>query len=157
MTYIVFVIALLIIDQVTKYLVDTRFLEGDTLAVIQDFFHLTYIKNRGVAFGIFQGKIVPITIISIGAVIGIIWYVIKYEKNGSKLIHYSYAFIVAGALGNIIDRVARGFVVDMIDFRGIWSYIFNMADVYINVGVALMLLDYILVEMRKKKEEEKLK
>jgi signal peptidase II len=156
MIYTIFVVALLILDQIVKYFIDSKFFEGQTLPIIQDFFHLTYVKNRGVAFGIFQGKIVIITIVSLAAVAGIVWYVRKYEKNSSRLSHYAYALIVAGALGNIIDRVIRGYVVDMMDFRGIWSYIFNMADVYINIGVALMLLDYILQEKRKK-EEEKLK
>lgn len=156
MIYIIFVAILFTIDQITKSMTHNNLLLGESIPVIKDFFHFTYVRNEGVAFGIFQGKIQIITIVSILAVIGIIYYVVKYEKNSSKLIHYAYALIISGAMGNITDRIFRGFVVDMMDFRGIWSYIFNMADVYINIGVALMLLDYILVE-RKKKEEEKIK
>jgi len=156
MIYIIFIAILFAIDQITKSITHNNLLLGESIPVIKDFFHFTYVRNEGVAFGIFQGKIQIITIVSILAVIGIIYYVVKYEKNSSKLIHYAYALIISGAMGNITDRIFRGFVVDMMDFRGIWSYIFNMADVYINIGVALMLLDYILVE-RKKKEEEKIK
>lgn len=156
MIYIIFIFVLLMIDQWTKFLVHSNFIEGESLGIIQDFFHLTYVKNRGVAFGIFQGRLQIITVVSIAAVIAIAYYVYKYEKNSSRLAYLSYSLIIAGAFGNIIDRIFRGFVIDMIDFRGIWPYIFNVADVYINIGVILMLIDYFIVE-RKKKEEEKLK
>jgi signal peptidase II len=156
MFYIIFIFVLLVIDQWTKHLIHSRFFEGETLGIIRDFFHLTYVKNRGVAFGIFQGELQIITLVSVVAVFAIAYYVYKYEKNSSIITKISYALIVAGALGNIIDRIFRGFVIDMIDFRGIWPYIFNVADMYINIGVALMLIDYFITE-RKKKEEEKLK
>lgn len=150
MIYVFVLIVLFILDQITKNITHNNLAFGESIPVIQDFFHFTYVRNQGVAFGIFQGKLQIITIISIFAVAGIIYYVLKYEKNSSKLIHYAYTLIISGALGNISDRIFRGYVIDMIDFRGIWSYIFNMADVYINIGVALMLLDYVLVEKRKK-------
>lgn len=156
MFYIIFIFVLLIVDQWTKFMIHSRFLEGETLGIIQNFFHLTYVKNRGVAFGIFQGRLQIITIGSIAAVFAIAYYVYRYEKNSKMMTHISYALIISGALGNIIDRIFRGFVIDMIDFRGIWPYIFNVADMYINIGVALMLIDHLISE-RKKKEEEKLK
>ena len=59
-------------------------------------------------------------------------------------------FILAGAIGNMIDRVARGFVIDIIDFRGIWAFVFNLADVCINIGVLLILLEYFFDNKKKK-------
>ena len=61
-----------------------------------------------------------------------------------------FNFILAGAIGNMIDRVARGFVIDMIDFRGIWAFVFNLADVWINIGVLLILLEYFFDNKKKK-------
>ncbi|MGL4970686.1 MAG: signal peptidase II, partial [Cetobacterium sp.] len=62
-----------------------------------------------------------------------------------------YSFILGGAIGNIIDRIYRGFVIDMVDFRGIWVFVFNLADVWINIGVILIIIDSLLESKRKKK------
>lgn len=139
-------------DQWSKYLVDTRFFEGETLAIIENFFHLTYVKNRGVAFGMFQGKIPIISIVTVVAIVGITIFLIKnVKKKGKTLENLAYSCILAGAIGNMIDRVTRGFVVDMVDFRGIWSYVFNLADVWINIGVAIMILAELMVMKKNKK------
>lgn len=152
MYYIILITGLIALDQWSKHLTVTNFSEGQTIPLIFDFFHLTYVKNRGVAFGMFQGKIPVISIVTIAAIIGIAWYLRKcIKENKNKLENIAYSFILAGAIGNMIDRIARGFVVDMVDFRGIWTYVFNLADVWINVGVAFILLSEFMVS-RKKKE-----
>lgn len=145
------VIGLIALDQITKTLITGKFLEGDTLPIIKDFFHLTYVQNRGVAFGFMQGKLPIINLISISAVIVMVFFVKKNMEKNSKLENYSWMFIIAGALGNILDRIFRGFVVDMMDFRGIWSFIFNFADIYINIGVFLMIINAFVEEREKKR------
>lgn len=145
------IIGLIALDQITKALINSKLLEGDTIPLINNFFHLTYVQNRGVAFGFMQGKLPIINVISIGAVIVMIYFVKKNMEKNSKIENISWMFIIAGALGNIIDRIFRGFVVDMIDFRGIWSYIFNFADVYINIGVFLMIISSFIEEREKKR------
>lgn len=142
---------LLVLDQITKALIHNNFLEGDTLPIINEFFHLTYVQNRGVAFGFMQGKLPIINFISISAVLVMIYYLMKNKSKNRTLENYSWLFIISGALGNILDRIFRGFVVDMIDFRGIWTYIFNFADIYINIGVFLMILNTIMEEREKKR------
>ena len=142
---------LIALDQITKALIHNNLLEGDTIPLIKDFFHLTYVQNRGVAFGFMQGKLPLINLISIGAVVIMIYFVRKNMSKNSKIENLSWLFIIAGALGNIIDRLTRGFVVDMVDFRGIWSYIFNFADIYINIGVFLMIISTIIEERNKKR------
>lgn len=142
---------LLVLDQITKALIHNNLMEGDTIPIINNFFHLTYVQNRGVAFGFMQGKLPFINIISIGAVIVMIYFVRKNALKNTKLENLSWLFIIAGAFGNIIDRLTRGFVVDMFDFRGIWSYIFNCADIYINIGVFLMIIGTIIEERNKKR------
>ncbi len=150
MKLIILIIALLGIDQWTKELVAGSMLEGETVGVLNDFFHITYVKNYGVAFGMFQGEIRTISIVAIVAILGIIYFMIKQLKPHEVISKYAYAFILAGAIGNMIDRIYRGFVVDFADFRGIWKFVFNMADVWINVGVFLLILEVIILERKKK-------
>ena len=141
---------LIALDQVSKYIIDNNFFEGDTLGVITDFFHITYVKNRGIAFGMFQGKLDIISIATVIAIIAIIYYLYKDRNKMPILEKIGFNFILAGAIGNMIDRVARGFVIDMIDFRGIWAFVFNLADVWINIGVLLILLEYFFDNKKKK-------
>lgn len=151
MIFFVVISILLVIDQISKYLIFSKLAEGDTIPIISNFFHITYVQNRGVAFGVMQGKLSIINIVSFAAVSFMIYYVIKSQKKNSKIENIAWIFIIAGAFGNIIDRLTRGFVVDMIDFRGIWSYIFNFADVYINIGVILMIINSFAEERIKKR------
>lgn len=150
MVYIILVAILIALDQVSKYVIDKNFFEGDTLGVITDFFHITYVKNRGIAFGMFQGKLDIISVATGIAIIAIIYYLYKDRNKMPILEKIGFNFILAGAIGNMIDRVARGFVIDMIDFRGIWAFVFNLADVWINIGVLLILLEYFFDNKKKK-------
>lgn len=155
MIYIVLILILVGADQLSKYLIDTTMFEGETLPFITNFFHITYVKNRGIAFGLFQGKLDIIGIATIIAIVAIAYYLYK-EKNKLSLVEkMGFIYILAGAIGNMIDRVFRGYVIDMIDFRGIWSYIFNLADVWINIGVIFIILDQLFRKNRKKNEEDK--
>lgn len=150
MVYIILVAILIALDQVSKYVIDKNFFEGDTLGVITDFFHITYVKNRGIAFGMFQGKLDIISVATVIAIIAIIYYLYRDRNKMPILEKIGFNFILAGAIGNMIDRVARGFVIDMIDFRGIWAFVFNLADVWINIGVLLILLEYFFDNKKKK-------
>lgn len=138
------VLVLVLIDQLSKFLVIANIKTNSTLPVVKDFFHLTYVENRGVAFGMFYGHVSILTIISVVAIISIILYMHKMEAEHSFYSRFGFLFILAGAIGNFIDRFFRGYVVDFIDFRGIWPYIFNMADVFINIGVFLIILEYFI-------------
>ena len=111
---------------------------------MEEFFHLTYVRNKGVAFGLFQGEIKMISVFTIIAVIGIAIYSLKYLSKSSKIEKMAYTFIFSGAIGNMLDRLIRGYVVDMLDFQGIWIYIFNLADVWINIGLFLIIIDYFI-------------
>ncbi|MFK4785971.1 signal peptidase II [Fusobacterium sp. MFO224] len=147
--YMIGIVMLVLIDQLTKFLVDNSMFLGDTIEVISNFFHITYVQNRGIAFGVFQGKIDIISIATVVAIILLLWYFIRNFKTNKTIENISYLLIISGAIGNMIDRIFRGYVVDMIDFRGIWSFVFNMADVYINLGVALIILDMFLKKEHK--------
>ncbi|WP_410208749.1 signal peptidase II [Fusobacterium sp.] len=155
MIYIVLILILVGADQLSKYLIDTTMFEGETLPLITDFFHMTYVKNRGIAFGMFQGKLDIIGIATIAAIVAIACYLYKEKNRLSVIEQMGFVYILAGAIGNMIDRVFRGYVIDMIDFRGIWSYVFNLADVWINIGVIFILIDQLFLKKRRKNEEDK--
>ena len=155
MIYIVLILILVGADQLSKYLIDSYMLEGETLPIINDFFHLTYVKNRGIAFGMFQGKLDIISIATIIAIVAIAYYLYKERNKLSMIEKLGFIYILAGAIGNMIDRAFRGFVVDMVDFRGVWSYVFNLADVWINIGVVFVLLDQLILRKKRETEEDK--
>lgn len=155
MIYIVLILILVGADQLSKYLIDSYMLEGEILPIINDFFHLTYVKNRGIAFGMFQGKLDIISIATIIAIVAIAYYLYKERNKLSMIEKMGFIYILAGAIGNMIDRAFRGFVVDMVDFRGVWSYVFNLADVWINIGVVFVLLDQLILRKKRETEEDK--
>lgn len=150
--YLIGIVGLVALDQLTKIQIENNFFVGDTIEVISNFFHITYVQNRGIAFGVFQGKINAISIATTIAIIGIIIYFFKNFKKIEVMERIAYTIIISGAIGNMIDRIFRGYVVDMLDFRGIWQYVFNLADVYINIGVALIFLD-ILLKLKNKESQ----
>ena len=125
MIYIFLFLILLIIDQYSKFIVHGTLNVGDTIPIIDNFFNLTYVQNRGVAFGLFQGKIDIVSILAIVAIGLILFYFCKNFKKISFLERIAYTMIFAGAVRNMIDRLFRAYVIDMLDFRGIWSFIFN--------------------------------
>ncbi len=156
MVYILLIIVLTGIDQLTKYGINSYFTEGQSYPIMTEFFHVTYVKNRGIAFGLFQGKLDIISSLTLFIIAYLIFYFYKNRMRLSLLEKLGYSFILGGAFGNIIDRLFRGYVIDMLDFRGIWHYIFNFADVWINIGVILIIVQGI-IEIRKNKEKERKK
>ena len=150
MIYIFLFLILLIIDQYSKFIIHNTLYVGDTIPIIDNFFNLTYVQNRGVAFGLFQGKIDIVSILALIAIGLILFYFCKNFKKISFLERIAYTMIFSGAVGNMIDRLFRGFVVDMLDFRGIWSFIFNFADVWINIGVILIIIEHLIFNRKKR-------
>ena len=127
---IAFIIVLL--DQITKFLIKTNFELNQTLPLIKNFFHLTYIYNFGAGFGILHQQALILVFVSL-IVIGAIFYYFDRIKEKEILLQVLVGFILGGTIGNLIDRISYGFVIDFIDFR-IWP-IFNFADSFVTVGV----------------------
>lgn len=149
MFYMLIILVLIIFDQLSKYFVVEKFSHGETYSLLEGIFHITYVQNKGIAFGMFQNSVKLISILTIIIVIIIGFYIGKEIKKSSKIEKIAYSFIFAGALGNMIDRIFRGFVVDMMDFKIFWTYIFNLADVWINIGVFLIIIDYFIGRRKK--------
>ena len=157
MYLIILILVLTAIDQLSKlYMYNMSGGEiGYSIPIINDFFHLTYIENHGGIFGVFQGKINYFTIISIVLIAYVVITEIKNFKKYKFPIKLGISIITAGVLGNMIDRIFRGFVIDMIDFRGIWGFIFNIADTYIHIGLYIILFTLIKDEYEKMKKNKK--
>lgn len=155
MAYLILIFILVIADQISKYLTISNMKIGETIPLIDHFFNITYVENRGVAFGILQGKQWIIGIITSIVVIVLINYLYKNINRLLLVEKIGYSCILAGAIGNMIDRYYRGFVIDMLDFRGVWVYVFNLADVWINMGVAFIIIDQLFLKKGKKNEEDK--
>lgn len=129
----------LILDQVTKFVITQTFELGQSLPLWEGVFHLTYVTNKGAAFSLFAGQGGWLRWLSLLVSLGLIALVL-FSPNLSKLEQMGYGFILAGALGNGIDRFFAGAVVDFLDFRLIQFPIFNVADICINIGILLLLL-----------------
>lgn len=139
----------LIVDQLTKYLVVQTFQEiGTTLPLWQDVFHFTYIINTGAAFSFFQGGVGWLRWLSLLVSLALIYWGCTASKPPIQE-QLAYGFILAGALGNGIDRFLFGYVVDFLDFRLINFPVFNLADVFINIGIFLLLILVFVTEQKK--------
>lgn len=140
-----------LLDYITKRIISGNMVLYQSIPVIKGVFNITYVKNTGASFGMMAGArwfFVAVTVILIAAVI---YYAVK-NKITDKLFLVSASFVVGGGIGNLIDRIATGAVVDFFDFCLINFAIFNVADCFVVVGVILMAIYYIKEEKTKKEE-----
>ncbi len=147
MAYILTIIALIVIDQISKYLALNNLANIGSIPIIENIFHLTYVENRGAAFGMFQNNQIVFVIVAVVASIVGLYYI--YKKKLNLLGNISIVLIISGAIGNLIDRVRLGFVVDYFDFRFIWDYVFNVADIFVVFGTILLCIYIIVFEKDK--------
>jgi signal peptidase II len=134
MTWII-ALSVVVADRISKWICQTSLQPLGSVPVIKGIFHLTYVENRGAAFGILQNKtwfFIPATLI----ILVILLYMLIRVKTNSKLMRVSLALIAGGAVGNLIDRIWLGYVVDFLDFR-IWP-VFNIADSSVVVGALIL-------------------
>jgi len=138
---IYYIIAFIIvgIDQLTKYLTVQNIPLHETVEVIPSLLSFTYHQNTGAAWSILEGQMIFFYIVTLIVIAVIIYYMQSYGKQ-DKLFAFSLSLILGGAIGNFIDRLFLQFVVDMIRLEFIDFPIFNVADMSLTVGVALMLI-----------------
>ncbi|MFH0935333.1 MAG: signal peptidase II [Candidatus Omnitrophota bacterium] len=134
----IFVIVLIILslDQLTKYVLNSNFAPGESLPVIKNIFYLTLVHNRGAAFGILKNQTQVFILTSVFAIVLICYSLKKHGRQKVSVYILSLVFILAGAIGNLIDRVFFGYVIDFLDFR-IWP-VFNLADSAITIGAVIL-------------------
>ncbi len=152
MIYLVIIALLVGLDQASKWWALNYLQYENSIAVIQDVFHLTYVENRGAAFGMLQNNQGIFVVVAIAASIFGLYYI--NTKKVNTIGKTGIILIISGAIGNLIDRVRLGFVVDYFDFRFIWEYVFNIADIFVVVGTIVFCI-YILFFEEKDKMEYK--
>ena len=150
--YLLLVAATLILDRWTKVLIQKRFDLNESIPVIDGFFNITYVRNTGVAFGIFSSisspaKSVLLSVFTAFAAVVVVTYSVRSPAR-NRLLQVALGLILGGALGNLYDRLAYGYVVDFLEFyAGSYHWpSFNVADSAISVGVALLAIEIIRSE-----------
>lgn len=141
--YLLTVIVLVSADQFTKFLITANFKEK--IVLVKDFFYINYVKNYGAGFSILQNQKYFLIAISLIAVV-IIGYLLVTAKKKESLNKICYLLIIGGSIGNLIDRLSLGYVIDFLDFF-IFGYdfpVFNLADCYITVGCFLLIISILL-------------
>jgi len=136
---------ILLLDQSTKFLAQQALSLGQSFPLIKGFLHLSLVHNTGAAFGIFKNQTILFVLISLFAVIFLALFYRKIS-GGNMLLKLASALVLAGALGNLIDRLRFGYVIDFVDFR-IWP-VFNVADSCITIGTCIFA--YILLFKKQK-------
>ena len=143
-------LAVFVLDRLTKLAVQSKIGFEDTIPVIKGFFELTYVRNTGAAFGIMalarDSFRVPFLLASTAVAIGLLVYFVRKTRDDEYLLLVALAMILGGALGNLVDRLVYGYVVDFLYFHVNQYYwpAFNVADSGITVGVALLGFDLLV-------------
>jgi len=142
--------ALVIIDQVTKFIASSSLKMNESVSILDGFFHITLTHNTGAAFGIFKGMLPAFIFLSVITVFIIILYT-KKLRHDFPFLGLGLLLVLAGTIGNLIDRIRLGYVIDFIDIK-LWS-VFNVADTTISVGGALLVY-HILTTSRRHKAKD---
>ncbi|NLB81549.1 MAG: signal peptidase II [Clostridiaceae bacterium] len=142
--------AVVLIDQFTKALAVKKLI-GSSIPIITDVFHFTYVENTGAAFGLYKSGntvfIILTTIILVGVVVALFTM-----KHRNVTINISAGLIMGGAIGNLLDRIFRGHVVDFLDFRVINYPVFNIADSCVIIGAIVIGVYFIFFENKKEND-----
>lgn len=135
------VAGLVMIDQISKIWGLNELKDKNAISVIPDIFELRYLENHGAAFGILQNQQWIFAIITIMALAVLTWIYFKLPKNRRYLpLKGCYVFLTAGAIGNFIDRMMNGYVIDFFYFKLIDFPIFNVADIYVTISMAVLIV-----------------
>lgn len=138
-----------VIDQVVKIIVINKMALQQSITIINNFFNITYVRNTGAAWSILSGNVLLLIMISVLALVTIYYYLIK-DKDLNKIDIVSYSMLIGGIIGNLIDRIVHGYVIDYLDFK-IFNYnfpIFNIADTLIVISIIIIGISLIVGEYR---------
>jgi signal peptidase II len=168
MVQIIIIVLIVAADLLTKYLLTPLMLEqaGNSLQLIPNVLHLTYVENTGASFGILQNSVVFFIIVTGIVLAAGITFMVRTRKTQSFFLKISLSLVIGGAFGNFYDRIVFGFVRDFIDFKllSFWNWVFNIADAALVIG-AILLGIYVLfiykekdgkpvLAIRKKRDED---
>lgn len=139
------------LDQITKLYIGQTLALGESLEVLPGIFYIRYVENTGAAFSLFSGHTKALGIVTLVVILGIFIYMARLPRDESRLYKLSLVIIVAGGMGNAIDRFLRGYVVDFFDFV-VWP-VFNVADIFVCLGCGLLIFCvFIWLPLREKRK-----
>lgn len=149
--YTLLLVILVALDQLTKSLAISHLKNTGMVKIVDNWLYLTYVENRGAAFGMLNDKPWFFTILASAFVIFMLYYVIKNRNSLGTFYKVSIVIIISGALGNLIDRIRLGYVVDFIfsPLGGLYDFpVFNFADVYLSVMAIILVIYMIFFEAK---------
>lgn len=153
---IIFLIAAMVgLDQLVKYITVANLDLYETIPVLDGVFHITYVQNTGAAFSLLEGQQWFFLLTTPVIIFAIVFMLYKNHIN-HMLGKISTYLIIAGAIGNFIDRLFLGYVVDMFDFRLINFAVFNVADIFVTVGATLLFIYIIFLDKDNSKQEKEI-
>jgi signal peptidase II len=155
---VVLMLVAVFLDQISKYLVVIYMELGQSVDVIPGIFRFTYIHNKGAAFGSMTENRWLFMVFSTVAIVAILVFIF-WKKPQSKLMLASLILIGGGGIGNMIDRIRLGYVIDFLDFcafPNLWMWVFNVADAFVVVGSGMLML-WLILDMVKESRAEKAK
>lgn len=139
--YMISVIFLLGLDQFSKYLASTHLKNGNSIIIIKNIFQLHYLENRGAAFGLLQGQRLWFILTTLIMLFLIIFVYLRVPMNKRyRWIRFILVLLTSGAIGNLIDRIHLNYVIDFFYFELINFPIFNVADIYVTIGMSLLIV-----------------
>ncbi|MEZ0536054.1 signal peptidase II [Caldicellulosiruptoraceae bacterium PP1] len=139
MQYVIIIFSIVSIDQIVKFFIEKNIKLYESIPIISNILYFTHVHNKGAAFSILWNQRIFFLILS--SITFVIMFFLIFFTNIEVKYKYSICIILSGALGNFIDRLFKGYVIDFIDFR-IWP-IFNVADIFISIGSILMIILFI--------------
>lgn len=145
----IFFIATVVIDQLTKLLAVANLKNKSDLILIKNWLHLSYVENSGAAWGIFSNGTLILSIVTIGICFAILYYLIREYNNIDNFLKLTLVMILAGAIGNLIDRIRLGYVIDFIftPLGGLYNFpVFNFADIYVVLGAIFIIIHTLFIE-----------
>lgn len=147
MFYVVLAAVILAADIIMKIIAETKLSVIGTVPIINEIFHLTYVENRGMAFGLFSGGRIGFVIVTVAVMAALAVLILKTAKNNRTVwLKAGSACVLSGAVGNLIERVGKGYVVDFLDFRVIDFPVFNIADIAVCVGAVMLVIHFLKTE-----------
>lgn len=149
----VMIVLIIAFDQITKYLAEAQLTGGKIVTFIPGVVQFRYARNTGMAFSLFSGARWFFVALTVVVCAGVLWYMFK-DKCHSLWMYWSLGVVVSGGLGNLIDRVRFGYVVDFIEPTFMNFAVFNIADSAVTLG-AISLVIYLVCDLFKSKKEEK--
>lgn len=138
MIYFLLTVFFVLADILSKYIVTANMSVGLSIPLWKNVFHLTYVRNTGAAFSMLSGQRIFLIVLPIIVILAVIIYVIV-KKPKNRLLLLSFSMIISGGIGNLIDRIKFGYVIDFLDFRLINFPVFNVADIWVTLGAALFI------------------